>query len=143
MDTEKKKINWTSIIICSSLLLMMLLLCYLTYTFQTKWIEQREATDAESKQKLLYKISLDSARAEVATLSTYKNLTEAMSVRDIALKALYKVGDIAYTKNDSSRVIITDRIIGGGMYNYYIKYKILYSDSRTDEVVPELIYKKK
>ena len=136
IETENKmKINWNIVVISLAFVIVTVSLSYIAFTFS-------ERLDAESKKKVEYKNALDSARADVATLSTYRTLTESMSTRDAALKTLLKVGDIAYMKNDSSRVVIVDRTIGGGNFNYYIKYKILYKDGRTDEVTPELIFKK-
>jgi hypothetical protein len=61
--------------------------------------------------------------------------------RDEAINQLkHKVGDIVYLKNDSSRVVIEDVLIGGGKYNYYVKYRVLLKDNTTREMVPELIY---
>jgi uncharacterized protein YpmS len=76
-----------------------------------------------------------------AELSKYKALTQAMIHRDEAINQLkHKVGDIVYLKNDSSRVVIEDVLIGGGKYNYYVKYRVLLKDNTTREMVPELIY---
>jgi len=43
-------------------------------------------------------------------------------------------------KNDSAKVVIEDVLIGGGKYNYYIKYRVLLKDNTSRETVPELIY---
>jgi hypothetical protein len=61
--------------------------------------------------------------------------------RDEATSLLkYKVGDFVYMKRDSSRVVISDIVIGGAKYEYYVRYKVLYKDKTTEEVAPELIY---
>ena len=61
--------------------------------------------------------------------------------RDEAINQLkHKVGELVYMKNDSSKVVIEDVLIGGSKYNYYVKYKVLYKDNTTREIVPELIY---
>lgn len=83
----------------------------------------------------------DSLIREVKTLSIYQSLTKAMVHRDQATKLLkYKVGDLVYTKRDSSKVVISDVVIGGSQFEYYIKYRVLYKDNTTEELLPELVY---
>lgn len=83
----------------------------------------------------------DSLAKENKQLTIYKSLTKAMVHRDEATSLLnYKVGDLVYMKRDSSRVVIEDVVIGGSKYHYYIKYKVLYKDNTTEEVIPELVY---
>ena len=43
-------------------------------------------------------------------------------------------------KSDSSRVVIEDLLIGGGKYNYFIKYRVLFKDDSRKEVTPEMVY---
>ena len=139
---KERKFDWNILILSACFIIGMSATCFIANNEHLRLIEQKKNTDNEARQKIEYKNSLDSARAENIKLSTYKTLTESMSARDLALKGLLKVGDIAYMKNDSSRVVIIDRLIGGGNYNYYIEYKILYHDGKTAEVSPELIFKK-
>jgi hypothetical protein len=83
----------------------------------------------------------DSLTTEVKQLSIYKSLTKAMVHRDEATSLLkYKVGDFVYMKRDSTHVVISDIVIGGSKYEYYIKYKVLHKDNSTEEIIPELIY---
>jgi len=83
----------------------------------------------------------DSLLNQVILLSKYKSLSISMSYRDDATKDLrFKVGDVVRYKIDSSRVIITDVLIGGAEYNYYIHYKIASKDKEF-EVIPELVEK--
>lgn len=83
----------------------------------------------------------DSLNKEVIQLSVYKSLTKAMVARDEAVNLLpHKVGDVVYTKNDSSKAVIEDVLLGGSKYNYYVKYKLLLKDNTTREITPELIY---
>jgi hypothetical protein len=83
----------------------------------------------------------DSLYKEVTNLATYKALTKAMIQRDEALGLLkYKIGDFVYLKRDSSRAVVSDIVFGGSKYEYYVKYKVLYKDSKTEEVLPELVY---
>lgn len=86
-------------------------------------------------------VTRDSLNKANGELSKYKALTQAMIHRDEATNQLkYKIGDMVYLKNDSSRVVIEDVLIGGGKYNYYVKYRVLLKDNTTREMVPELIY---
>jgi hypothetical protein len=83
----------------------------------------------------------DSLIKEVKQLSIYKSLTKGMVHRDEATSLLkYKIGDFVYMKRDSARVVISDIIIGGSKYEYYIKYEVLHKDNSTEKVIPELIY---
>lgn len=83
----------------------------------------------------------DSLIQIVNELSIYRSLTQAMVNRDEATSPLkYKVGNIVYLKRDSDKVVISDIIIGGSKYEYYVKYKVLHKDNVSEEVIPELIY---
>lgn len=96
-------------------------------------IEQNISTNCSSTRDSLRKINLE--------LSQFKTLTMAMVHRtEVTNQLSHKVGELVYMKNDSSKVVIEDVLIGGGKYNYYVKYKVLYKDQTTKEIVPELIY---
>jgi hypothetical protein len=83
----------------------------------------------------------DSLVQIVNELSIYRSLTQAMVNRDEATSPLkYKVGNMVYLKRDSAKVVISDIIIGGSKYEYYVKYKVLHKDNVSEEVIPELIY---
>lgn len=76
-----------------------------------------------------------------AELSKYKTLSLAMAYRDgITSQLNHKVGDLVRLKSDSSKVVIEDIVIGGGKYNYYVKYRVVSKDNTSREMVPELIY---
>lgn len=76
-----------------------------------------------------------------AMLSTYKTLTASMIYRDEVLGELkHKVGDMVYLKNDSSKVVVEDVIIGGSNHSYYVKYKVILKNGSEKEIMPELIY---
>jgi hypothetical protein len=114
------------------------------------WVITEDKKDqAETNAKLLKEQSLNSTCAykrdslikEVKQLSIYKSLTKAMVHRDEATSLLnYKVGDFVLLKRDSARVVISDIIIGGSKFEYYIKYRVLHKDNSTEDVLPELIY---
>lgn len=83
----------------------------------------------------------DSLKRENARLYVYKTLTKAMVHRDEAVGQLkYGIGDVVILKVDSSRVVIQDVVIGGGKFEYYIKYSVIHKDRHIEIVSPELIY---
>jgi hypothetical protein len=106
--------------------------------------EQKMTNDALQKELLLNSSCnhhVDSLEYINGELSKFKNLTMAMVHREEATKSLkYQVGDIVMLKSDSSRVVIEDLLIGGGKYNYFIKYRVLFKDDSRKEVTPEMIY---
>lgn len=107
--------------------------------------EKYVKTETALKKELLLNLScnhhVDSLVYINGELSKYQSLTMAMVHRDDATKELkYGVGDIVYLKSDSSRVVIEDLLIGGGKYNYFIKYKVLFKDDSRKEVTPEMVY---
>lgn len=107
----------------------------------TERMARQKALDDEKFKNAFCSQKVDSLRAANNELSKYKALTQAMLHRDEATKQLkHKIGDVVLMKNDSSRVIIEDVLIGGGKYDYYVKYRILFKDNTTKEVKPELIY---
>ena len=71
--------NWNIVILAVSFVIVTISLSYIAFSFGKR-------LDVETRQKIEYKNALDSARADVATLSTYRTLTESMSTRDAALK---------------------------------------------------------
>jgi predicted RNase H-like nuclease (RuvC/YqgF family) len=74
-------------------------------------------------------------------LAKYRILTEAMTYRDsIRTPMQYKIGDIVYLKRDSSRAVVSDIIVGGSKHEYYIKYKVLFKNNTTEDIIPELLY---
>jgi len=110
-------------------------------------IKQKRITDLEnainnSNSRYMSTVyTKDSLFRINAFLSKYRILTEAMTYRDSVTNPLkYKIGDVVTLKIDSSRAVISDIIIGGSKYSYYIKYKILLKDKSTEEIVPELVY---
>ena len=137
----KKNLKWTVIFVFAFATIM--------YSGLIWALMDSKKTNQETNDKLLKEQSLnstcsykrDSLTKEVKELSIYKSLTKAMVHRDEATSLLkYKVGDFVYMKRDSSRVVISDIVIGGAKYEYYVRYKVLYKDKTTEEVAPELIY---
>ncbi len=87
------------------------------------------------------RLSKDSVMRVNSYLAKYRTLTVAMTYRDsVRLSMKYTVGDVVHLKRDSSRAIVSDIIVGGGKYEYYIKYKVIFKTGKEEEVIPELLY---
>ena len=118
---------------------------YLIYTSFSKK-EQRineleTAIRNESNRINKLTITKDSLTRVNFYLSRFRGLTDAMWYRDSLKNPLkYKIGDRVILKRDSSRVVISDVIIGGSQYDFYVKYRVIGKDKITEEIVPELIY---
>jgi hypothetical protein len=86
-------------------------------------------------------LSMDSLKLINDFLARYRTLTVAMTYRDSVRSSLkYKIGDVVRLKRDSARVIISDIVVGGGKYEYYIKYKIMLKNGQEEEVAQEMLY---
>lgn len=84
----------------------------------------------------------DSLAREASLFSQYRSLGLAMTHRDEASRLLpYKIGQTVYRKTDSSRVVISDVIIGGSTNEYYMRYKITDKENHVTEIIPELLFK--
>jgi hypothetical protein len=71
----------------------------------------------------------------------YRHAGEAQALRDsVSRRMEFKPGDVAFKKTDSSRVIVTDIIIGGGLYDYYFSYRITDNKGLQQEIKPELLF---
>ena len=106
-------------------------------------VEQKNTTNALLKERLSNvncNMHVDSLSSVNAELSKFKTLTMSMIHRNDATLGLKTVGDIAYMKNDSSRVVVEDVLIGGGKYNYYVKYRVIFANDTVKEVSPEMTY---
>jgi len=118
---------------------------YLRYQSDTRAnkerVELQDKLTSELELSTTCEYKVDSLSIANKRLSAYETLTLAMVHRDEAKSDItYGVGDIVYLKSDSSRVIISDVLIGGGQYNYYVKYRVLFDDDTTKELIPELVY---
>lgn len=83
----------------------------------------------------------DSAIERNTILATHEPLTLSMIYRDSIRKLLkYKIGEIVFLKPDSSKAVIKDILVGGGKYEYYMKYQIVRKDYTSDIVTPEMVY---
>lgn len=62
--------------------------------------------------------------------------------RDLGATELPKVGMPVTFKTDSMRGIVSDVVMGGGKYDYYIKCRVTI-DGETVDVRPDMYYSKK
>lgn len=117
---------------------------FMDYSHDKEVDQENRKTELSLQKELLLNSScnhhVDSLQYINGELSKYQNLTLAMVHKNEALKGLKVVGDVVYMKSDSSRVVIEDIVIGGGKYNYYIKYRVIYKDDKVKEVSPEMIF---
>lgn len=139
----KKKI--ILIVIFSVVITGMGIAIYLLNKKADQKTEQITAMEKASKNanakynKLIH--SRDSLMRINAFLAKYLTLTVAMTYRDsVRLSMKYDIGEVVHLKRDSSRAVISDIIVGGGKYEYYIKYKVMFKNGQEEEVVPELLY---
>jgi hypothetical protein len=73
----------------------------------------------------------------------YRHSAEWQAFRDsISRRLTFEVGDYAFKKLDQSKVLITDVVVGGGLYDYYFRYRIQDSSGVETEIKPELLYSK-
>ena len=142
MDKNTKLLIWIS---STLIFLMFFAFLWVDYIGDKDMRDKYAKTESELKKELLLNSScnhhVDSLKHINGELSKFKSLTLAMVHRNEATSDLkYGVGDIVYLKQDSSRVVIEDVLIGGGKYNYFIKYRVLFKDDSRKEVTPEMIY---
>ncbi len=84
----------------------------------------------------LYKVNM--------RFNKYRHAAESQAYRDSVSRGMdYKPGDFAYKKSDSSKVVVSDIIVGGGLYNYYFRYRIIDKSGAEQEIKPELLFSRK
>ena len=79
----------------------------------------------------------DSLQRNLSFLWKYKTLVKTARLRDqIGEDLSFESGERVRMKADSSIVVITDIIVGGNTYNYYIKYLVKTNKGFTLDVSP-------
>jgi len=79
----------------------------------------------------------DSLKQNVDYLWPMRNLVHNAKLRDkVGSELNIKPGQVVRLKTDSSRVIITDIIVGGNEYNYFLRYLIKNNKGETKEISP-------
>lgn len=141
-ENTQRKFPWKGVIaIVASVALVTCGFVYLMITTAEDTAKRDEALRKESVENATCTFKRDSLQREVNALSIYRSLTKAMVHRDEATSLLkYKVGDFVYMKRDSAKVVISDIVIGGSKYEYYVRYRVLHKDKTEEDVIPELIY---
>ncbi|MPM04648.1 hypothetical protein SDC9_50927 [bioreactor metagenome] len=85
--------------------------------------------------------TIDSLFKVAAHLEKYRGLVEAGYTRDSSRIVIpHKIGDIVKLKFDSSNVVITDIIVGGGQFEYYVRYRVMHSNRKEEEIAPEMVF---
>jgi hypothetical protein len=131
---DKSKRNKTWIIILSSILLISIGVIY----WQNQSINEDEKGIAELKESLknltkeiksiklkkhIVEVKKDSLQRNLDYLWQYKPLVQATKFRDqIGENFNFHPGDRVRLKSDSTIVVLTDILVGGNRYNYFIKF---------------------
>jgi hypothetical protein len=90
-----------------------------------------------NKDKRLLNHQRDSLKQNVDYLWPMRNLVHNAKLRDkVGGELAIKPGQVVRLKTDSSRVVITDIIVGGNDYNYFLHYLIKNNKGETKEVSP-------
>ena len=146
--TEKSKINKKWIIILTSIILITICIIF----WQNKSIEEDEKGIKELKEsiKLLtieiksvkrkkfeVEVNRDSLQRNLDYLWQYKPLVQSTKFRDqIGSNFDFKPGDLVRLKTDSSAVLVTDILVGGNKYNYFVKFLVKNNKGSLVEVSP-------
>lgn len=116
----------------------------LLFYFQQKSLKEEEAIYKKSLSDLQAELKLmtsemhqlkrnnkslyyqkDSLQKNLNYLWKYKTLVSTANLRDqIGADLPFAAGERVRMKSDSSIVVVTDLIVGGNTYNYYIKYVV-------------------
>ena len=89
------------------------------------------------KEKTIVSFEKDSLKKNLNYLWGYKPLVMTSYLRDrITSNFNYKPGDLVRMKTDSSLVVVTDIILGGNEYNYFIRFLIKNRKGESKEVSP-------
>lgn len=110
-----------------------------------KDLEMAKMLMTEANKSESYRYKNDSLATITRENIAYRELVRKMVARDMSGKSeLPEVGSIVIFKNDSTRGVLSDIIIGGGKFDYYVKCRVVRKDGTTAEIKPEmLIFEKK
>ena len=103
--------------------------------------EQLEVVKSQNKELLSLSKSLDkkgdSLKRNLDILWPNRALVYNARLRDKVAEGLeLKPGDVAMMKADSSKVIITEIIVGGNQFTYYVHYLVRNPKGEAKEVSP-------
>lgn len=146
VDKSKRNKKW--IIILTSIILITISIIY----WQNKSIKEDEKGISELKEninqlnlqiksikrkKYEVEINRDSLQRNLDYLWQYKTLVQSTKFRDqISSNFNFEPGDRVRLKTDSSAVIVTDILVGGNRYNYFVKFVVKNKKGEVLEVSP-------
>ena len=151
LENKKNKRKKTIILIVSLLVLSIIIIFYQQQSINTESERfQKSLSDLEAEMTLVKKRNedllvnnkslnhkKDSLQNNLSFLWKYKTLVKTARLRDQVGEDLpYKSGERVRMKTDSSIVVITDLIVGGNTFNYYIKYLVKTPKGLTLDVSP-------
>jgi uncharacterized protein (DUF3084 family) len=97
---------------------------------------QQEMNTIKNKKREV-EINRDSLQKNLNYLWQYKTLVQSTKVRDqVGDNFNFQPGDRVRLKADSSVVVITDLMVGGNRYNYFVKFLIKNNKGLQSEVSP-------
>ncbi len=150
--TEPKTSNKKTIIIAGLIIAIISSVLYFQFINQSKEEKEYQTTVLELKQnvqilqkqlksikkeKTIVSFEKDSLKKNLNYLWGYKPLVMTSYLRDrITANFDYKPGDLVRMKTDSSIVIVTDILLGGNDYNYFLKFLIKNKKGESKEVSP-------
>ena len=146
VDKSKRNKKW--IIILTSIILITISIIY----WQNKSIKEDEKGISELKENINHlnlqiksikrkkyevEINRDSLQRNLDYLWQYKTLVQSTKFRDqISSNFNFEPGDRVRLKTDSSAVIVTDILVGGNRYNYFVKFVVKNKKGEVLEVSP-------
>jgi hypothetical protein len=136
------------IFVCLALLGFFMWTFYDVLTSYKKQIIETEKANARyqetSKQLKDASKRSDSLSKLFNQFSRYKHAVELQLYRDTVYRYLeFRPGDIAWKKTDTSVVTVIDVYFGGGLYDYYFRYRVVDRSGKEEEVKPEVLFRKK
>lgn len=98
-------------------------------TEELKSIKKQNKTLTKTNRKLQRKVTF---------YDPFESIIYNAHLRDRVYKGIpIKPGDVAVMKADSSKVVVTDVIIGGNRYSYYVNYMCKKRNGESVQVKPE------
>ncbi len=150
--TEPKSSNKKTILIAGLIVTIISSVLFFQFINQSKEEKEYQSTVLElkenvqilqkqlksiKKEKTIVSFEKDSLKKNLNYLWGYKPLVMTSYLRDrITANFDYKPGDLVRMKADSSIVIVTDIILGGNDYNYFLKFLIKNKKGESKEVSP-------
>ena len=113
-----------------------------SYKKQLTETEKIKAQFQEASEKLKNEARrTDSLNRLFVQFNKYRHAVELQAYRDSVYRYLeFKPGEVAWKKIDSSVVTISDVYFGGGLYDYYFRYRVVDNSGKELEVKPEILF---